>query len=179
MIEFKCRHCGDELIFPDDLAGTEQTCQRCQKTVRVPSGATPGFRGDITKPGAPSSSSAETPASGLHRGAEADAGEPPVLPPSLNAMRRPPTEEVHLCIFFKWFFLIAGCAGAIALIIHRVNLYTEAVRRETTENTELLVPILTIAAGFFSGLVLYAVFACLGRIVGSLYLISRNAEGRR
>lgn len=177
MIEFKCVHCGDELIFPDDLAGTEQTCQRCQKTVRVPSGATPGFRGDITKPGAPLPAGADA-VGGGHRTVEA-AGEASVLPPSLNAMRRPPTEEVHLCIFFKWFFLIVGCAAAIALIIHRVNLYTEAVRQETTENTELFWPILAIAGVFFGGLVLYAVFACLGRIVGSLYLISRNTEGRR
>jgi hypothetical protein len=176
MIEFTCPHCGNGSSFPDDKAGTEQACPHCGKPVRVPSGALPGFPGDIRKPAAFTSA-----AQALPTVPRPHAGEPDsrILPPGLSAMRHPPAEEVRRCAFLKWFLLIVGCVATIAEIYSGVQWYLEAGRGVGVEWMDMLFRLLMIFATFFGGIVLYTIFACLGRIVGSLYIVSKNTETRK
>jgi ribosomal protein S27E len=180
MIEVTCPHCGLVLFFPDEAAGTEQACEHCGKAVRLPSGAVAGFPGNIRQPDAAVTSKGETP-SVLRRGVEAGGADWDVRPlqPMLGHMKRPPTEELHLCAFFKWFFLIVGCVATIALIVSDVNWYIEVSRANNVDLPTLLKKVLLFVGTFFGGIVLYTVFSCLGRIVDSLYLISKNVESRK
>jgi len=176
MIESTCPHCGGGSSFPDDKAGSEQTCPHCRKPVRLPSGAVPGFPGDVRKP-AVSAPVFETGPAIQRRPAEVFDARP--LPPVLNSMRRPPTEELHLCVFMKWFLLLVGCVATAAEIYVGARWYFDARRLDSVEWKEILARLLVIFGTFFGGIALYTIFACFGRIVGSLYLIGKNTETRK
>lgn len=172
MIDFTCPGCGKAASLPDDKAGTEHTCAQCGRVFRIPTGAVPGFRGDAAMPKA----GAAFPAEPVIQAAGAREA---VLPAAFSGLRRPPAEELALCVFFKWFFLIVGCLGTLAQFYLGIKWYGEQTKMGGVTSGEMFWMIAAMAGTFFGGLVLYALFACLARIVGSLYLISKNTEGRK
>lgn len=175
MIDFECGHCGSGVSFPEDAAGSERTCPHCGKMIRVPAGAMPGFPGDVRKPSAAIPPAAGPSAPSHARHAPQPARSLPAVPPLVvRRMESPPTEEMNLCAFLKWFFLICGFVAGLARIITGIRWYAAASAETEVDAMEMATIALQMLGLIIAGVVLYTVFACLGRIVAHLYLVQHR-----